>query len=796
MPGSEIHDGSNECTEMQAGRTSDAFPCTSQSHSPALITPTNVTIPEVEPERTSATKELVDAVLEKPLKLSNTYPTPTALVSSLRSEFHNEFKDSLPVTQMPSTGALVKNILYGFENGGGNASSVFESGGADENYMTMTSRSSILSSGSGNFETRDPLALKTVEADENPYVEMTQNAAAANSMLMPNANKNEAQTYEIVCFSDAKMEPVYVELNQSATADAMLPDVLLSLQHKSTPKSDSSDADDEVSKELDSLDTSSGHPRFSLSDTFRPASYYLGVSATNAEPQDSSDSELVSPPPIPTSSPPLDDAENISNTLALYSVFSETNNTTADTSSAFYSSSSMFGLNSTADMAKEIANIEHSEDDCLHNENGGDCKLGTVYQNIILKQPMLSEECQCSFSGECTGLNDPFQTNMKVLVFPNYENLCMYNLEDSKTLSLNECASAVTSQLSIEDINSALGVSNGLNHHPAPYYYSDLSINTSDTNSVSSVLTLNNQRCSVIGNKRDIAHIVNPIKRSSHILNATHPPHHMPSGNPLRLAAEARSASADFLNIADKSGSIDEKNIYESDTLKRIKSIAQPVTDALNFYPSSKTDKFNGKLGPCSEANMRRSYSLEGLLESPLLHNVVIAHLNSQPRQKDNEVVEAAVVTEGSHLWEEDAIWREQLRLASQRHTKSLEHLESTGDEVLQPKKQVRAITRAVTYVNDNMFCQKPVAKVLSDRDSDTLQAACQGSSSFTIDREKLRQWDFLSSAPSDTQASAMALPPDKVAGAGAASDTSVIDKPGITCFFTGLCKNCKYSSM
>jgi hypothetical protein len=110
-----------------------------------------------------------------------------------------------------------------------------------------------------------------------------------------------------------------------------LPDILNSSsssgqqqQQKVLSKSDrdSSDADDEASKDLDSLDAPR-HPRFSLSDTFRPASYYLGASTMSdralmalggvtatVEQHDSSDSDLVSPPPIPTSPPPLDDFDN------------------------------------------------------------------------------------------------------------------------------------------------------------------------------------------------------------------------------------------------------------------------------------------------------------------------------------------------------------------------------------------------------------------------------------------------------------------------------------------------------
>jgi hypothetical protein len=122
-----------------------------------------------------------------------------------------------------------------------------------------------------------------------------------------------------------------VESQPQAPPRTSLPDILntASAQQKQQRKvlsksdRDSSDADDEASKDLDSLDAPR-HPRFSLSDTFRPASYYLGassmsdralivlggVAATTVEQHDSSDSDLVSPPPIPTSPLPLDDFDN------------------------------------------------------------------------------------------------------------------------------------------------------------------------------------------------------------------------------------------------------------------------------------------------------------------------------------------------------------------------------------------------------------------------------------------------------------------------------------------------------
>lgn len=117
--------------------------------------------------------------------------------------------------------------------------------------------------------------------------------------------------------ADSKREEIDGSEQPTTPPRAALPDIVnASGPHKqASVKSDSSDADDEASKDLDSLDAPR-HPRFSLSDTFRPASYYLGASISErtligltSEHPDSSDSDLVSPPPIPTSPPPLDDLE-------------------------------------------------------------------------------------------------------------------------------------------------------------------------------------------------------------------------------------------------------------------------------------------------------------------------------------------------------------------------------------------------------------------------------------------------------------------------------------------------------
>ncbi|XP_039759761.1 uncharacterized protein LOC120633601 isoform X1 [Pararge aegeria] len=152
-----------------------------------------------------------------------------------------------------------------------------------------------------------------VTYEDNPYVEMNLGI-----------EEDDMQTYEIVCVNNGKAEPVYMELNhvmsEETTPEDKKVDCIdtasnfadtkeqtlkrISKADKNTKeKAEKSDLEDENSKDV-SLDTP--FSRFSISDNFRPASYYLSGSRTILDRQDSSDSDILPPPPIPTSPPPFD----------------------------------------------------------------------------------------------------------------------------------------------------------------------------------------------------------------------------------------------------------------------------------------------------------------------------------------------------------------------------------------------------------------------------------------------------------------------------------------------------------
>ncbi|XP_055385065.1 protein PF3D7_1417600 [Condylostylus longicornis] len=233
----------------------------------------------------------------------------------------------------------------------------------EDHYLPMTPKKAILS------PTNSLPLLHNINSDleENPYVEMTKgekdNQSKSNYETVCISSTMQHQG-KIFLHQHHHSEPVYMELAQSKhsksesydgssklkeskpledalqngkstikkstlkkidikkknkkfsgssslTASTLkrkdLPDILKPSQNTAIA-SDSSDADDEsTSKEQsDGSNKMRSRSRFSLSDTFRPASYYLSANTPLADCAESSDSEIISPPPIPSTTPPMD----------------------------------------------------------------------------------------------------------------------------------------------------------------------------------------------------------------------------------------------------------------------------------------------------------------------------------------------------------------------------------------------------------------------------------------------------------------------------------------------------------
>ncbi|KAJ8930036.1 hypothetical protein NQ314_017201 [Rhamnusium bicolor] len=872
----ENEERSEENVHSQAGRTLDTFPNSSESPTPAHTTSTTVFNTFEEPDKPLTHSDLMhdaqytnifkklpedepkdsdESTLTKPLKQFNKDSSNLAHVSSLRSEYFDKFEQSPMVTEIKSNGALVKSILAEFEK----RSETPEKDTAEskpttdididslieENYMTMSPKKNILGPRSST-NSDATVIFNDIETDENHYVEMTQNSSAS---LLVSSDLNEQQPYEMVCFNEGRLEPVYMELkspeqktNNKDTQE--LPDILMSPKRKKTGvnKSDSSDADDEASKDLNSLDTPS-QPRFSLSDTFRPASYYLGASQTVPEFQDSSDKEfnagsfdkskkdetyrynLLARLQVNRNSDQFFNSANKNSKSASKYVKGSTQSLDTKNENFFSSNNKSGDVSSVCSITTDTERRFGSR---LSHNSDSDVELRLTrainYENMLKRRPVSEEFCNEleSYDGMFNSVHDAelekFINDMQIsntslvsndeavahMHYHDYENLFVAsypkNTENSEVKPPRAAMASPTTSQSEEqekidkpseefvqtdrpesststsaEISSLLHNSNrstpvvdqdvlsvslymsdrrdksansSFSQSAAPYYYSDLSVNASNAED-SSMLTLNNQRGAMNGSKRDITHIINPIKCNSHIRNSSNTIQRSDiEENTFKLAAEARSVSVDFLNLTDKSGSIDKKNIYESDTLKRQKASesADPVTR--NLYPMRKTDKFTTG----DDTTVRRSHSLEGLLEDVLSENIDV---NITTTENESENMERNQTTsEGSYLWEEDSIWRERLRSASQRHTKSMEDLDSIGDPKKKQKKSPRGISRGVTYVNDNFIKPDKHQKEQENKETKGTKNEIKKEGSFIIDREKLRQWDLLSSAPSDDQLS------------------------------------------
>ncbi|KAJ8939957.1 hypothetical protein NQ318_006138 [Aromia moschata] len=598
-------------------------------------------------------KDSDDSTFTKPLKQFNKESSNVAHVSSLRSEYFDKFEQSPVVMEIKSNGALVKSILAEFEKN----SEIPEKETAEkttidvdidsvieENYMTMTPKKNVLGPRSST-NSEATVIFNDIENDENHYVEMTQNADA--SLLASSSNNseiNEQQPYEMVCFTESRLEPVYMELKvpeKNSDKDA-LPDILMGPKRKKSGvnKSDSSDADDEASKDLDSLDTPS-QPRFSLSDTFRPASYYLGCKSVCTRISRQLRLELVSPPPIPSSPPPLDDLDN-----------AEEYNFGQDKSRK----DETFRYNLLARLQ-----VNRNSDQFFNSANKGS-KNSEKYTK---------------------GSTQSLDTKKESLYSPG-----------NKSGDVSSVCSGVT------DTDRQYG-SSRMSHN------SDSDVELRITKA---------------------AEYENMLKR--------------------------RPVSEEFCNELEstfnKAHSSDMGRYLDNFQIET-KSIRTDKSRDEEYLPHKENDKFITR----HDSIVRRSHSLEGLLENVLSENVD-TNITVVDNEFDNNT-QNQTTSEGSYLWEEDSIWRERLRSASQRHTKSMEDLDSIGDTRKKQKKAPRGISRGVTYVNDNFFKPDKHQKEQENNETKSSKNEIKKEGSFIIDREKLRQWDLLSSAPSDDQLSTTA---------------------------------------
>ncbi|XP_021693856.1 putative mediator of RNA polymerase II transcription subunit 26 isoform X3 [Aedes aegypti] len=309
----------------------------------------------------------------------------------------------------------------------------------------------------------------------------------------------------------------------------------------------------------------------------------------------------------------------------------------------------------------------------------------------------------------------------------------------------------------------------------APYYYSDLQSRDSSMTDISKLsdlgrikfpLKLNNQR-DVGVKKAGISHIHNPI---SHV------------------------KAANILTAAEKDHEIDQRNIYESDRMidKNVNKMLEVSlsSNSKNYYSNK---MMNSKPSQLEEPRISGEVSSSTSILASILKssnsassNQVLAALSNQhPASKSSLNIATDTSASGDHLWEEDSLWRDNLRRASHMHAKSMESLDhlaagssmqsklSTLNRKHLQRQAGKAITRDVTYVNDELLTKTQLLKkqhksqgssddndvyvqlanntnnmtdsASSDTHSDVYEVL-RDETKYDIDRENIRQWDLMSS--------------------------------------------------
>ncbi|XP_047004441.1 uncharacterized protein LOC124622695, partial [Schistocerca americana] len=521
------------------------------------------------------------------------------------------------------------------------------------------------------------------------------------------------------------------------TTRTSLPDILSSstgpqpAREQGKADRDSSDADDEASKDLESVDTPR-HPRFSLSDTFRPASYYLGATSSGltvatADNHDSSDSDLVPPPPIPTSPPPLDDFDNSLETQDSSSLEARLRNDAitnaevdSDASRLWESAGSerskrrpLSGarLIPGLDVGSDLDSIGSRSGLALHLDDGGTVDFDRYLEDFHSSEPFhlsayakdtyyspFSKDTGYSYNENCQSPPDKLSEKAD----PSTKRVKKNLSTTLEALAKRETTGGSHDDVHYENVQPLKGdeCPIGTDATGAPYYYSDL-LRTDDDGSFASsasekslsslrgrVPPLNNQRAdasdsaAALLKRNDIGRKVNPI----HQHRTFHSPHHavqcpppLPSTLPPAMPTSEEQKRRLAAELA-KGANVDARNLFEADTLRRRPPKQSPVPAAgsvVNLYPHGLRDK---------------SRSLEGLVDDAGSRSPTERQPEPHRQQEQHRREQQPV----DH-WEEDALWRESLRRVSLRHTRSLENLDGGG------ARRRAQLSRGATYVNDSV---------------------------------------------------------------------------------------------
>lgn len=641
----------------------------------------------------------------------------------------------------------------------------------ENHYMPMTPKKGSISKEDIIIAPLDILSsiINSVDnAEENAYIEMTK-ASCRSSLTIDTKSSYEHLNIQKTVNKKEIFEPLYMELSSNAKKTdeqvRLLPDLLL--QNLSLINIHSNDITNFKHSKVDdwTIGTNKSKKRFSLSDVYRPASYYLStVNESSKENQIMESScDVFNHNRNTTGRRQKNRSFDISSSNNISTV-SKNNNTEKH----YNSSSNIF------DNFVKIESVnKHFESSIRYGFFNAKAEVSnaksSLPEDILLNSTLMEIEQMKrvdSFSGlqpdnkqsiDSIGIDiglvrppDNFDTSwtaienntlekayqvtnhLEQIYYDSLEDVTNIDTNNLETLNENDfstsesisSSSTFLNNSNIPNISDSASTSSNHNRHgstlsdTAPYYYSDIrhteKINASYTNYN---CKLNNLK-DVNIRKTGISHIHNPISYKDIVADI----------NP------EQCYSKELIDLSEKINDVNVKNLFEYDGNKTQKNV-EKGTDQILFLKQTKSRELD-KMSNLKIADM-----------APCTSGVT-----------------------GEHMWEEDYLWRENLRRVSQRHTKSLDAL----DQISEPsrkesvgQKQRSKPSREVKYVNDLLPEKEKLMKINnqsnklntelesnSDEADDVyVQLAVTDDSDVyetlredDMDREKIRQWDLMSS--------------------------------------------------
>lgn len=561
--------------------------------------------------------------------------------------------------------------------------------------------------------------------EENAYIEM----------IKGSENRNESKsTYEFINISNAnskksklqQLEPLYMELSHNSKRNSLLKNIL--------------DLPDILKEPIISNSTSSLNrilavekniKRFSLSDTFRPASYYLSTvkETQNENGHKTIDEDIVAAVPKETA------WERRQKNLS-FDIKSSMDNKQLNTTQSLSQLSLPENFSKHYDKVKEhvrktsleqnnmvpFLEVPLSRSETANSSfdmsyikppdgfnNSSNEALDAIATHDELCRKLSNSHVDCYYDSlEDVNVNQSMRNFVETSVTNMMNNVETDPNESGSSTQGNMAACNFRLPSNLQAFSEEVTASAIAD--TAPYYYSDIA-QSSKVNVVENA-KLNNLK-DVNIHRAGIPHIHNIIYNK----------------------IQENDVSIELKDANDKLSGINIKNLYEPENNKLQKNIDKETERMLFSKNSTKTKNQNR-----SEVNVS-----------------------------------------GDQLWEEDSLWCERLRVQSHRHTKSLDELNRIEEEQqiekkpTDSKRQNSKLTRDVTYVNydilpmkhkhmmmerkSNQHANDDETESYSDEADDvyvqlavtedlyeTLREEETQKKLYSIDREKIRQWDLMSS--------------------------------------------------